>query len=80
MSLKTMTRPFVSSVGKLRAFLAFCVFTIWRLFDRSDLLILVGLGMLWYGLSLYSLSLSYSVVGSIIFLLGIFGPILGGKN
>jgi hypothetical protein len=80
MSLKEMTRPFVSSVGKLRAFLAFCVFTIWRLFDRRDLLIVIGLGMLWYGLSLYSLSLAYSIIGGIIFVLGIFGPVLGGKD
>jgi len=44
--------------------------------DLSDICIVVGLCMLFYGLNILSPWIAYSAVGSIIFLIGISGYIM----
>lgn len=46
--------------------------------DFYDVLVMAGIGLLWYGLYLVSLPLSMGVLGAILFLMGLAGAWLKG--
>ena len=80
MALKSAINSMVSLVGALRAALSFRVSVIWKAFEMRDLLVVGGLGMLWYGLNMHSPAVAYSVCGGILLIVGLVGYVFGGSK
>ena len=80
MSLLSAFRTAKLTVGKLRTFLIFGVFAIWKSFDRRDVLVFGGLSLLGYGLHLHSPALSFSVCGGVLTVIGLVGYFQGGSK
>jgi len=67
-------------VGSLRSSLNVHVSAAWQAFDRRDVFFFGGLSMLGYGLYLYSPSVSFSVCGGILLIVGLAGYLFEGAK
>ena len=80
MGLKTSLNSAFTQIGVLRATFGIRVSAIWNAIEMRDLLVVGGLGMLWYGLNMHSPAVAYSVCGGILLVVGLVGYVFGGSK